>query len=52
MGIEFAHEFCVGDLLETICGDVLIVDDEEGVDAFDARSCARGIGADALIQAA
>ena len=37
VGIEFSHEFCVGDFLEPIGGDVLIVDDEEGVDAFYAR---------------
>ena len=47
---EFAHDFCVGDFLDPIGGDVLIVDDEEGVGAFDARACAGGSGADALTQ--
>ena len=47
MGFEFEQDF-----LEPIGGDVLIVDDEEGVGALDARACDGGRGADALEQAA
>ena len=52
VGIELAQKICVGDSLGPIGGDVLIADDEEGVDAFDARYCAGGIGYDVLAQAA
>ena len=49
-GIEFAHDFCVGEFLEPIGGDVFIVDDEEGVDEFDVRAFHGQIGAYALTQ--
>ena len=52
VGIEFAPNFCVGEFFEPIDGDVLIVDDEEGVGDFDARACAGRIGANTLTQAA
>ena len=52
LGLEFAHNFCVGDFLETIGWDVLVLDGEEGVGAFDARACVGGIGPDTLTQAA
>ena len=52
MGLEFAHDFHVGEFLEPIGGDVLIVDYEEGVGVFYSRSCARGSGINALTQAA
>ena len=37
MGIESAHNFRVGDFIQPIGGDVLIVDNEAGFGAFDAR---------------
>ena len=52
VGIEFAHDFCVGDFLEPIGGGVLIFDDEEGAGALDMRDFARGIGSNAFTQAA
>ena len=48
MLLEFAHDLCVGDFLEPIGGDVLIVDDEEGDGAFEVRAYAGGSGADDL----
>ena len=52
MGLDFSHDFGVGDFFKTIGGDVLVVDDEEGFSAFDARACIRGINANNLTQAA
>ena len=52
MGIDFAHNFGVGNYFETIGGDVLVVDYAEGVGDFDARVCAGGIGANTLTQEA
>ena len=40
LGFEYAHEFFVDDLLAPIGGDVLILDDKEGVGALDLRACA------------
>ena len=50
MGFYIAREFGVGDFLEMIGGDVLVVDYEEIIGSFDVRVCARGIGADILTQ--
>ena len=52
MGFEFAYKFCVGDFLEPIGWDFLIVDDEEGVGALDARAFVGGRSSNALTQAA
>ena len=52
MGFEFSHDFCVGEFLSPIGGDVLIFYDEEGVNSLDVRACAVVRGAKALAQEA
>ena len=48
VGFKFTYDFHVGDFLATIGGDVLIVDDEEGVGDLDTRACTGGRGDKAL----
>ena len=51
MGLDFANGFGVGGFFETIGGDVLVVDDEEGIGDFDMRAFSEGIGENTLTQA-
>ena len=52
MGLDFAYDFGVGDFVSAVGGDVLIVNDEEGIGVKDTLTYVIGAGSNALAQAA
>ena len=50
--LDFTHTFGVGDFFVAVTGDVVVCDDEEGVDALDAWARSGGIFDNALTEAA
>ena len=50
MELNFADNFGVGDFVSAVGGDVLVVDDEEGIGAKNGLTYAIGAGSNALTQ--
>ena len=52
MGLDFAYDFGVGDFVSAVGGDVLVVNDKEGIGVKDTLTYVIGAGSNALAQAA